>query len=258
MIRIDLNCDLGESPDAIREGIDAAILQSVTSVNVACGGHAGDLGTMEATVRAALRHGVAIGAHPGFADRESFGRARVALSPSDTEGLVRDQVRELDRVAAACGATLTHVKPHGGLYHAVMEDEALARALAIGAARVRPGLALVGRAGATAIAVWTSMGFQAIAEGFADRRYEADGALRSRALAGAVLSDPDEAARQAVGLAVDRRVVGSDGTLLRVVAASICVHGDTPGAAAVARAVRERLEAAGVRVANWRDEARGR
>lgn len=233
---MDLNADLGEDPEAIRDGRDAALLAIVTSANVACGGHAGDDRTMEATVRAALARGVAIGAHPSYPDRERFGRVALDLDPEAIVEVVFAQVSSLAAVAARCGAALSHVKPHGALYGACARDRGTAEAVARGVSRASGALPLVGMAGSAALETWRGMGFRVIGEGFADRRYEPDGTLRARAFDDALILDPEKAAAQAVALAE-----GVSGPPVD----SICVHGDTPGAAAIAEAVREALLAAG-------------
>jgi len=244
--QIDLNCDLGEDPSRCDE--DASLLEFVTSANIACGGHAGDERTMREVVRAAHERGVAIGAHPGFPDRARFGRVELDLSAAEIEALVAGQVGLLAAIAHDHRARLTHVKPHGALYHAAMKLDEVARAVALGVGRVAPDAVLVGPAGANGLATWRDLGFRVAEEVFADRRYEADGSLRSRSLDGALIASPSEAAEQAVGFACGRSIAASDGVRLVVRADTICVHGDTPGAAAVARAVRAALEAEGVRV----------
>ena len=248
MRSIDLNADLGEDPAAVRDGRDEALLALVSSANVACGGHAGDGATMEATILSALRYGVAVGAHPSYPDRARFGRALLSLSPGEIADVVYSQLRDLGEVAARWDARLVHVKPHGALYGACSARAEVAEAVGTGVARWCRSLRLVGQAGSPALAVWRGMGFDVVGEAFADRRYEADGSLRVRSFGDALLLDPEEAALQAVSVAEGRGVLAADGTRLDVRADSICIHGDTPGAAAIARAVRERLEAAGVTV----------
>jgi UPF0271 protein len=245
---IDLNADLGEDPDAVRDGRDEALLAVVSSVNVACGGHAGDEATMESTVLAALRHGVALGAHPSFPDRARFGRAHLSLTPDEIAHVVYAQVADLGQVAARWDAPLVHLKPHGALYGACDARAEVAEAVGTGAGRWCRSLRLVGRAGSPALAAWRGMGFAVLGEAFADRRYEADGTLRSRSLPDALILDPEEAADQALSIVLDGGVTAADGSRLEVKADSLCVHGDTPGAAVIARAVRERLEKAGVAI----------
>jgi 5-oxoprolinase (ATP-hydrolysing) subunit A len=264
---IDLNCDVGEIPSLIADGTDDRLLAQVTSANIACGGHAGDDATMAATLRTALRHGCAVGAHPGYDDRAHFGRRRLNLPLESVVVMVRDQVARLAAMARAAATSLVHVKPHGALYNAAVDDRELASAIARGvlaAARgdaTAPGASheggailprLVGLAGSASLEVYREAGFTVAAEAFADRRYEPDGRLRSRALPGALLEDPDEAAAQAVSIARDGLVTASDGSRLPVTGETICLHGDTPGAVRIAAAVRAALAAAGITVAPLR------
>lgn len=257
---IDLNCDLGEIPALIDAGVDRELLSIVTSANIACGGHAGDEQTMRRTVRDAIAAGVAIGAHPSFPDRENFGRLEMAMSPQEIEASVREQIAVLGKIAREEGAELRHVKPHGALYHAVLKSVEMAKAIARAAGAWSPSLILVEQAKATPpsdpsaeadglhpLDLWRSMGFRVAGEAFADRRYEPDGSLRARSREGAVLHDAREVAGQAVGVALGRGVLTSADTTIPLRADTICVHGDTPGAVAMARAVRTGLEAAGVR-----------
>jgi 5-oxoprolinase (ATP-hydrolysing) subunit A len=239
---MDLNADLGERPEALAE--DEALMRWITSANVACGGHAGDERTMAATVRAALRHGVRVGAHPGYSDRENFGRRVLPLSASEIAATVESQVRALAAIADREGAAIAHVKPHGALYNLAARDATVARAIAIGVARWRTDVVLVGLAVSVMLDAFRDAGFVAVAEAFVDRRYEADGSLRARDLPAALIEDPEEAAAQALELALEGRVRSSDGTPVRIAAQTLCVHGDTPGALAIAAAVRQRLERA--------------
>jgi UPF0271 protein len=224
-------------------------MRHVTSVNVACGGHAGDDATMEATVRAAVAHVRAVGAHPGYPDPENFGRRPLAMTPDEVTASVHAQILRLAAVAERCGARLTHVKPHGALYNQAAGDAALARAIARGVERFDPGVVLVGLAGSVALQEYARLDFAVAAEAFADRRYEPDGSLRSRSLAGALLADPREAAEQAFLIAREGVAVASDGARVAVRADTLCVHGDTPGAVAIAAAVVAELRAAGFRIA---------
>jgi 5-oxoprolinase (ATP-hydrolysing) subunit A len=225
-MEIDLNCDLGELDDAAHE---AALLDNITSANIACGGHAGDEGTMERTVRLALERGVRIGAHPGYPSRENFGRVELPLPPSEIVATVRFQIAALEAVVRRCGGTIIHVKPHGALYNTAARDEAVARAIGTAVLQWNPDARLFGLAGSRALEVWREMGIAAIAEGFADRVYAPDGSLRPRKLPGALIVDPAAAAAQALALARSGRVQ------------TLCVHGDSPGAVAILRACREAL-----------------
>ena len=250
---IDLNADMGEMPLLVADGTEAAIMDHLSSVNVACGAHAGDAATMQATVRAALERRLAIGAHPGYPDRENFGRRPLRLPLSTVAASVAEQVARLDALVAREGGTLTHVKPHGALYNQAAGDAALAEAIAQGVGEAlgarAAGMLLVGLAGSAALDAWERRGFRVAPEGFVDRRYEADGTLRSRSLPGAVFSDAEEAATQAVRLARDRSVVAHGGATVGVEATTLCLHGDTPGARRFVELVAARLAAAGIVVA---------
>ena len=243
---MDLNCDMGEMPDAVRDGTQDALMASVTSVNVACGGHAGDPDTMEATIRQALRHGVRVGAHPGYPDRARFGRVEVPMTGEQVAVAVHQQIETLARIAQRCGATIGHVKPHGALYNLAARDIAVAGAFADGVARWRRDAILVGLAGSVMLEAFAQRGFRTAAEAFADRTYEPDGRLRSRSLPGALIEDPGRAAAQALQIALHGRAVASDGRDIAIDAQTICIHGDTPGCVAIASAVAAALREAGV------------
>jgi UPF0271 protein len=244
--KIDLNCDMGEMPEAITDGTQEALMRSITSANVACCGHAGDEEMMRTTIQQAMRHGVAIGAHPGYADRENFGRLELKMSAAEVANSVYEQVRALAQVAESCGARVVHVKPHGAPYNQAVKDRELAGAIADGVARWNREVVLVGLAGSPMLEVFLEEGFAVAAEAFADRRYEPDGTLRSRKFEDALIRDPEQAARQALGM-VERGVVkASDGREVAVAAQTICIHGDTPGAAAIAAEVARVLRESGV------------
>jgi 5-oxoprolinase (ATP-hydrolysing) subunit A len=246
---IDLNADVGESFGAWQMGADAELLAFVSSVNIACGFHAGDPQVMDRTVALAVRAGVAVGAHPGYPDLRGFGRRPISAEPAEVEADVIYQVGALAAFAAAHGARLTHVKPHGALYNQAAGDPALARAIARGVARAGRELVLVGLAGSRAMReAAASHGLRFAAEAFVDRRYLSDGTLQSRRIPGSVLTDPWAAAAQAVRLVREGVADCPDGKEVAVEAETFCLHGDQPAAAAVARAVREALEGAGVPV----------
>lgn len=240
---IDLNADVGEGMD------DAALLPFVTSANVACGMHAGDPTVMDGTVSFALSHGVRVGAHPGYPDREHFGRAPVEISAEAVENLVLYQIAALDGFVRSRGGTLTHVKPHGALYHAGAEFPDVARAIAEGMRRFRVGLVLVGPAGSMLIEAGREAGLAVAEEAFADRKYRRDGSLVSRGEPDAVITDPDQAAEQAVSIARDHAVAARDGNRIAIRADTLCLHGDTPGIAAIAQRIHERFRAEGIRIA---------
>jgi 5-oxoprolinase (ATP-hydrolysing) subunit A len=245
-LKIDLNCDMGEMPEAIADGTQEALMRSITSANVACGRHAGDEQTMRATIVQALNYKVAIGAHPGYPDRENFGRLELKLAAAEVAESVFEQVQALAEVAESCSARLVHVKPHGALYNQAVRDRELAAAIAAGVARWRRDAVLVGLAGSPMLDVFRKAGFVVAAEAFADRRYEPDGTLRSRKFEDALIRNPDEAAMQALGMVERGIVTASDGSKVAVAAQTICIHGDTPGATAIAAAVARRLREAGV------------
>ena len=221
---IDINCDMGEG---LPSEVERELLRYVTSANIACGGHAGDDTTMRTTFDLASAAGVRAGAHPSYPDRDQFGRREVRMDGGELEASIAAQVASFSRIA---GPRMTHIKPHGALYNLAARNEMIARW--VGKASLRFGVPLVGLAGSLALDVWRDLGLQVLAEGFADRRYERDGTLRARHHSDALIVDPQEAARQALELAgrVD----------------TVCIHGDTPGAVAIARVVRERLTAAGL------------
>ena len=246
MRSIDLNCDMGEVPEAVADGTQEALMAYLTSVNIACGGHAGNEETMRMTVEQALQRKLAIGAHPGYADRANFGRLELALSPDTIAESVFEQVSKLSEIAANCGARLSHVKAHGALYNQASRDTAIAAAIANGVSRWRRDVVLVGLAGSPMLDVFRDAGFAVAAEAFADRRYEPNASLRSRKFSDALILDPAEAAEHALRIAKNGRVVAHDGTEIRIQAQTMCIHGDTPGALKIAAAIAERLENAGI------------
>lgn len=242
-VSIDLNADVGEGME------DALLLPYVTSANVACGMHAGDPSTMDTTVALAIAQGIRIGAHPGYPDRENFGRHRMEMSADRIEALVLYQIAALDGFVRARGGALAHVKPHGALYHSGAEFPDVARAIAEGVRRFRASLILVGPAGSMLMEAGREAGLPVAAEGFADRRYQPDGTLVPRGRPGALLTDPEEASEQAVRLARDGVVSAPNGSAVRVRPDTICLHGDTPGAAAIARRIHERFRQEGISIA---------
>jgi len=248
MKRIDLNCDMGELPAAIADGTQEALLPSFTSANVACGGHAGDENTMKTTIEQALRHKVALGAHPGYPDRNNFGRLELNVPGEQVSAFVYEQVRAFGEIAARCGASVVHVKPHGALYNQAVHNRELAQAIADGVAKWSRDLILVGLAGSPMLDVFADAGFAVAAEAFADRRYESDGTLRSRKFADALLQDPQEAARQALSIVERAVVISSAGAEVAVNAQTLCIHGDTPGATKIAATVAQTLRHAGVQL----------
>lgn len=249
MRRIDLNCDLGESYGAWQMGQDEAVLDAVSSANVACGFHAGDPGVMRRTVRLAAARGVAIGAHPSLPDLQGFGRREMALSPDEARDLVLYQIGALWSFTKSTGAPLRHVKPHGALYNMAARDAALAAAIAAAVAEFDASLILVGLAGSTLLQAGRDAGLRVAAEAFCDRRYRADGSLTPRREAGSVIHDVDEAVAQGLSIAQHGRAVAGDGSEVTIRADTLCIHGDKPDAAEFARRLRAELERAGVKIA---------
>jgi 5-oxoprolinase (ATP-hydrolysing) subunit A len=245
---IDINCDMGEVPEAIADGTQESLMPNLTSVNIACGGHAGDEETMRITVAQALRHGLSIGAHPGYPDRANFGRLELEMSLEVLAESICRQIAALAAVVDRAGAKMTHVKPHGALYNQAVKNRALARAIAGGVARFEGGLALIGLAGSPMLDVFRDAGFTVAAEAFADRRYEPDGSLRPRRFEDALIRDPEQAAAQALRIATEGRAIASNGAEIALRAETICIHGDTPGSPDIAAAVARRLREQGVRL----------
>src|SRR5947208_3399106 len=245
-LKIDLNCDMGEVPEAIADGTQEALMRSITSVNIACGGHAGDEQTMKTTIAQALLWKLAIGAHPGYPDRANFGRLELKLPPNEISASIFEQVKTLADAADRCGAPVVHVKPHGALYNQAVRNHELAEAIAKGVARWNLEVVLIGLAGSLMLDVSREAGFAVAAEAFADRRYEPDGTLRSRKFEDALIRNPEEAAWQALGIAERGVVIASDGSEVSVDAQTICIHGDTPGAPKIAETVARTLREAGV------------
>jgi UPF0271 protein len=240
---VDLNADVGEGA-----GSDAGIMPALSSANVACGYHAGDSSMMQITVELARAHGVAVGAHPGFADRTGFGRREMAMSPREVEDLVVRQIDALAQIAAAQGARLQHVKAHGALYNMAARDPSLAAAIARATASVDPALVLVGLAGSQLIEAGARAGLRTASEVFADRGYRRDGSLVPRNEPGALLEDVELIVPRVLGMIRDRSVTAVDGTLVPIDVETICLHGDTPGAVTFAHRLREALTAAGVAI----------
>jgi 5-oxoprolinase (ATP-hydrolysing) subunit A len=247
-MRIDLNADVGESIGPWSMGDDAGLVPLVTSVNIACGFHAGDPLTIERTVALAVAAGAAVGAHPGYPDLAGFGRRDLAMASDELEAAIIYQVGAVAAFAAAAGTALRHVKAHGALYNRAARDPATAAAIARAVRRVDTGLVLVGLAGSSLTAAGEGAGLRVAAEAFPDRAYEPDGSLRPRTLAGAVLLDSGVVAERAVRMARDGVVTAVDGSDVRLRADTLCLHGDTPGAVDHARAVRAALDAAGIAV----------
>jgi 5-oxoprolinase (ATP-hydrolysing) subunit A len=247
-MRVDLNADVGESFGAWSLGQDPALMRFITSANVACGFHAGDPGVMRATVALAREHGVAVGAHPGFPDLAGFGRRELQVSPRDVEDFVVYQVGALAGIAAAQGVRLQHVKPHGALFNMAVRDAALADAIARAVATLDKAMILFGLPGSELVSAGRRAGLRTACEVFADRAYQADGTLVSRQDPGAVIDDADAVEERVIGMVREQAVAAIDGSRVALTVDTICVHGDTPDAAALAGRVRAALEKAGVEI----------
>jgi len=232
---IELNADIGEGCD------DGALMPYLSRVSIACGGHTGDAASMTAALRLAAEHGAKIGAHPSYPDRNGFGRRVLAASVEDIAAWVAQQTEALAERAAQLGLRLAHVKPHGALYNVAAQDRNVAQAIVQAVAAFDPGLALVGLAGSQLVAAGRAAGLIVLNEAFADRRYQTNGRLVSRETEGALVTDPDAAAQQARALALGMSVTALDGTSLRIRAETLCLHGDTPHALNIARAVHAAL-----------------
>jgi UPF0271 protein len=245
---MDLNSDVGESFGAYRLGADAEVMRSITSANVACGFHAGDPGVMRATIRLARSAGVAVGAHPGFPDLVGFGRRELRASAREVEDMVLYQIGALAALAAAEGVGLAHVKAHGALYNMAARDRALADAVARAVAAFDRKLVLFGLPGSELLRAGEAAGLRVAAEGFADRAYAPDGSLAPRAAPGAVIHDVDEVIARSLRMVTTGAVTATDGSLLTLAVDTLCVHGDTPGAAELTGRLRQALENQGVAV----------
>ena len=247
-MRLDLNADVGESFGIYQLGQDVQLMPSITSASVACGFHAGDPGVMRETVALAQRHGVAVGAHPSFPDLVGFGRREMRATPREVEDFVVYQIGALAAVAVAGGMRLQHVKAHGALYNLAVRDATLADAIARATAAVDRSLILFGLPGSELIAAGQRAGLRTAREGFADRAYKRDGTLVPRTEPGAVIEDPEVVVTRAVSMARDRAIDAIDGSRIALEVETICVHGDTPGAAMLASRIRAALTGAGVNV----------
>lgn len=251
MANIDLNSDLGESYGAWRMGDDEAMLSIVSSANIACGFHAGDPTGIYRTVKAAAAHGVVIGAHVSYPDRVGFGRRDMDVTPEDLTADVIYQIGALKGIAAAAGTTVRYVKPHGALYNRIAHDARQGQSVIDGIKTVDPSLVLMGLASAPILELARQSGLSVVAEAFADRAYTPDGQLVSRREKGAVLHDASKIADRMVQLALHGTLEAIDGSVIKIDAQSICVHGDSPGAVDIAREIRRRFEADGIAIRSF-------
>lgn len=243
---VDLNADLGEGFGVWSLGNDEAMLDIVTSANVACGFHAGDPSTITRVCRAAATRGIRIGAQVSYHDLAGFGRRFIDVDPEDLAADVMYQIGALSALAAAAGTSVSYVKPHGALYNSIVTNLPQARAVAEAVHTVNPQLPVLGLAGSVFFATAGELGLRTVPEAFADRSYRPDGQLVSRREHNALLRDPDEIADRVISMVTTGRVAAVDGSSISITVESLCVHGDSPGAVQIAAAVRQRLIAAGV------------
>lgn len=251
MMSMDLNSDVGESFGHWTLGDDTAMFASVSSANVACGFHAGDPTVIRRTCREAVTAGVTIGAHVGYRDLAGFGRRFMDIDPAELADDVVYQIGALQALAAAEGGRVRYVKPHGGLYNAIVSHTAQARAVVDAVKSVDPNLPILGLPGSEVLRLAEAAGLRGVSEAFADRAYNPDGTLVSRKLPGAVLEDPAQVAEHVLRMATESAIRTVDGSILKINAESICVHGDSPGAVAMASAVRTALSGAGITIASF-------
>jgi len=245
---IDLNCDMGESFGVYHYGADEEIIHEITSANIACGWHAGDPQVMDHTIQLCKINGVSAGAHPGFPDLIGFGRRNMMVSANEIRNYIIYQIGALQGFAKSQGINLAHVKPHGNLYNMAAKDSQMAAAIAEGVKRVDPDLILVGLAGSLLCQEGEKAGLRVAQEVFADRAYRADGSLVPRGEPGAMIHSAEEAVQRMIRLIESGYMTAIDGTKLKMEAHTICMHGDTPGAALYAKAIREMLESKGVEI----------
>ena len=238
---IDINCDMGEIQDLLDNNVYSDLMDHVISINLACGGHAGDETMMRNLIRTAHRKDVNVGAHPSYPDRENFGRLAMDLDPEELVESVSGQMQDLINIAGEENVPVTHVKPHGALYNLAASDTALSHLIGKAVISVAPSLPVMCLAGSTMVSVLKESGLDVMGEAFADRAYEADGSLRNRSLEGALITDPGQAAKQARFIAEHQKVIAFDGSEINIEAATICVHSDTPNALDIAKAVRQTI-----------------
>ena len=234
---MDINCDMGEIQDLLANNVYSGLMDHVTSINLACGGHAGDENMMRELMGIAHQKNVNVGAHPSYPDRENFGRLEMDLEPGDLMESICSQVQSLLNIAHEENMEITHVKPHGALYNIAARDKGLARLIGKAVQRVAPQLPVMCLAGSTMMFTLQEGGLDVMGEAFADRTYEADGSLRNRGLDGALIMDSKQAAAQAQLIAGHGKVIAFDGSEIAIDAQTLCVHSDTPNALAIAKAV---------------------
>ena len=235
---MDINCDMGEIPRLLKDNVYSDLMDHVTSINLACGGHAGDLSMMRELIRIAKRKNVRIGAHPSYPDRENFGRLVLEMDSEELLRSICDQVRSLIKIAEEESVSISHIKPHGALYDQAAKDAHLARVIGSAVDRVEPDLDIICLSGSSMVRILEDMGLKVVQEAFADRTYERDGGLRDRGSDRALITDPQKAADQARSIIEDKKIITLDGSEISVQAQTLCIHSDTPNAIAIAQEVR--------------------
>jgi 5-oxoprolinase (ATP-hydrolysing) subunit A len=248
MPTIDLNCDMGESFGAWKMGSDAELMEYISSANIACGFHAGDPTTMRKTAELAVANNVAIGAHPGYADLQGFGRRAMTMKPEEVFDLVLYQVSALKGICESFGGRLHHVKAHGALYNQAAKDIVLAEAIALAVARIDPELILFGMSGSYLITEAEKLGLRSASEVFADRTYQHDGSLTPRTEPNALITETAQAISQVIQMIESQTVTAIDGQSIPLRAETICIHGDGPNAVQFAKAIRQKLDETGIDV----------
>ena len=240
-MNIDINSDMGEMSGLLSDGTYEKLMDHVTSINVACGGHAGDEDMMVNMVFMANKKAVNVGAHPSYPDKENFGRIDIHMDTNELLDTVRKQIQLLVDISADNGVTLSHVKPHGALYNRAVIDEDIAQTIGEAIIQVDPLLKVMGLAGSKMLSVFNGLGLDTMAEAFADRTYEPDGTLRNRKFSDALITDPNQAAQQTLAI-INGYVVSVDGTEVPIEAQTLCIHSDTPNAVSIAEAVKQSIQ----------------
>ena len=250
-MNIDINCDMGESYGRFKIGNDKEIMPLVSSCNIACGFHAGDPMHIEETIKLALKHDVAIGAHPSYPDLAGFGRRKMQINAEELTALVKYQIVALKGLTESLGGKVAYVKPHGALYNSAADHEEEAKAICMAIQAIDPNLMLMGLAGSTMESVAESAHIAFIREAFADRRYTPEGRLMSRKLDNAVINNANEAAHQVIGICTKNEVIASNSASIAIVADSICIHGDNPGAIDILKAIHKSARDHGISIQSF-------
>ena len=237
---IDVNSDVGEITQLLKDGTYYKLMDYITSINIACGGHAGDYNFMKTMIRMGIEKNVNIGAHPGFPDKENFGRKIMVMNPYDITDTIMKQIENLFEIAAAEKTEIQHVKPHGALYNQAAKSSTISNAIGLAVKQIDPQLTIVGLSDSLMIDIWKEMGLNVAEEGFADRIYEADGSLRNRELENALITNPAKAAKQAMMIMKSGEIISMDGNTISINAQTICIHSDTPNALEIAKAVKNK------------------